>query len=139
MKREIKFRAWTGAEMEYSVIVGKYGAFYVNPGVKGDGLDEKDKACLTTFNTLYPINTSIMQFTGLKDKNGKEIYEGDIVKDKPEEMKEIIYQIKWNEFCARFDLWWKDGSSCIKSDLVDSPTCYEVIGNIYENPEIITQ
>ena len=81
INREIKFRVWNGSEMVYDVIVGIFGIFYVNRG-NTFGLDENDSASLTPFNTRYPDNTPVMQFTGLKDKNGKEIYEGDIIQFK---------------------------------------------------------
>lgn len=80
MKRELKFRAWNGMELVYDITVGRFGNFYVNPGDKKNGLDPKDSASLTPFNTKYPDSVPIMQYAGLKDKAGKEIYEGDIVK-----------------------------------------------------------
>lgn len=76
----------------------------------------------------------INQFTGLLDKNGKEIYEGDIIKtDQPWRLPMLV---QWNDKYARFGL-------VVKMFAVNSPTlgnyrnCIEVIGNIYENPELI--
>lgn len=72
----------------------------------------------------------LMQFTGLHDKNGDEIYEGDIVKMFSGDIAKIIYQ---QNLCA-FRVWKKnsswDGSRNVNNDL-------EIIGNIYENPELL--
>lgn len=134
--REIKFRAWVG-KMEYDITTGKFGTFFVNEGVKGDGLDERDSATLTPFNTKIPNDTPVMQYTGLKDKNGKEIYEGDIVvlKNKPSyfdaKHMEGKYEVGFNKEQLSFIglpyniLTWSGTESV------------EVIGNIYENPELI--
>lgn len=90
------------------------------------------------------VNTILMQFTGLKDKNNKEVYEGDIVqffpyhlcKSKKWKTMAINGQVIFNnnsQFCIRYKDVKDEGEF---SDYLFPIEC-RVIGNIYENPELL--
>ena len=85
----------------------------------------------TVTSTVIP--ETVGQFTGLKDKNGKEIYEGDIATD-----GENIYTVEFSMWSYAF-VWDKHGSQndfhFEKSDNQEM----ELIGNIYDNPELRTK
>ena len=77
-----------------------------------------------------PNGVIAMQYTGLKDKNGKEIYEGDICKVS-DDIYEIIYSVKDASFRGKF--YKKPMEHYYLSPILNN---FEVIGNIYENPEL---
>jgi hypothetical protein len=117
MNREIKFRAWDGKQMDYNDIFIRASG---NPPIY-EGRERPD--------------LTLMQFTGLKDKNGNEIYEGDIVchdshrtpRTKPAAVRSPS---------TRKVITWALGKRANGRNLAKSAR-FVIIGNIYENPELL--
>ena len=134
MSREIKFRAWD-KDGQYMRTETPFDIHYNSKAemfAKGE-------------------DVILMQFTGLHDKNGVEIYEGDILgviwcdgfycnHDESENYRGEIYQVKYqgdNDYPA-FDLSPHPGSDANGLSEMKAVSCgYKVIGNIYENPELL--
>ena len=127
--KTLKFRIWNGMEMVYDITSGKFGTFYVNPE-KGDGLNPEDTASLTVNTTKYPEGTPVMQYSGIDDKNGKEIYEGDIFKLGAE--KEV-FEVRFEHGC--FMAFCKGKQYGLIGEL---QICFiDIIGNIYQDAELL--
>lgn len=128
MNREIKFRVWSEEDKEY----------------------RKDCLLLKLFNCVTGLFATIFndegdrfdieQYTGLKDKNGKEIYEGDIVEE------DIDFNSKMTDGTFRYKVYWNEDELCwsldpigpesIHNDLWELNSSCRVIGNIHENLEL---
>ena len=107
-KREIKFRAWskTGKKMYQP------HAFVEHYKIRKD--------------------LELQQFTGLKDKNGREIYSGDLLRHNEGSKS---YEVMWNDMG-----FWELDDSCLGMVMRDNPNGLEIIGNIYEEtPDLLTQ
>ena len=131
--REIKFRAWD-TQVEEML----YGVEHTYDGYK---------VPMPSFGAVLdcPDFYDVMQYTGLKDKNGVEIYEGDILelRANPFDRKKDLFQVvfkdggfrdEWNNYIGQYlppDIRNKQGGRVRLNE-----AC-EVVGNIYENKELL--
>jgi len=128
--REIKFRAWNGEKMIY-----RCGICYSHGHWEVFGPHDYEAGRrLGVLNSKRFPNLVLMQYTGLKDKNGKEIYEGDIVIVRGEGIRPKIYTVEWLDTYGGFA--FLDDEKAIPACEVPVLFC-EVLGNIYENPELV--
>jgi uncharacterized phage protein (TIGR01671 family) len=125
--RDIKFRAWDGETMYDSDSVVAY---------LGAGFIERFSFDEDAIRLEKTVVTHLMQYTGLKDKNGVEIYEGDILEIcalhpvKPT----FVTEVKWNKgsFTASKGRLYRTLAHWAAGGV-------EIIGNIYESPELLEQ
>jgi uncharacterized phage protein (TIGR01671 family) len=160
MSREIKFRVYDKADHPWykNPNISRWSYFGPEYFINDDGYIQFEAT-----QEGGPIGdhdqdrfSPIMQYTGLKDKNGKEIYEGDILEHKSKYNHvagkfEVVYNLEDKDFAAfclqRVDkkTWTKDleGKLSGWEGVVGSQGHLikelEVIGNIYENPELINE
>jgi len=129
--REIKFRAWLKEEKK---MVNVETIDFTDKSIQYLEKNEFINAYL--LRRMIFDDIELMQYTGLKDKNGKEIYEGDILFFRDENMKYVVV--------------WQDAAFIIKSIeirkysekmcwLDDTEICCEIVGNIYENKKLLEE
>ena len=129
--REIKFRAWLKEEKK---MVNVETMDFTDKSIQYLKKNEFINAYL--LRRMIFDDVELMQYTGLKDKNDKEIYEGDILFFRDENMKYVVV--------------WQDTAFIIKSIeirkysekmcwLDDTEICCEIVGNIYENKNLLEE
>lgn len=125
--REIKFRGYNAKNKEWL-----YGCYLINRGehfICPDGIQPPDK----TPEDYQVIPDTLGQFTGLHDKHGKEIYEGDIVLQRGYgRIKPMVVRFEQGAFIVG----WHNGSSTATRPMLIQKRG-EIIGNIHDNPELL--
>ena len=126
--REIKFRAWLKKE---KMMIKWYPQFF------------SDTSPVTHYSDEFPNpedydDIILMQYTGLHDKNGKEIYEGDILKVIFENHSEN-FRVDWSDIYAGWDCEGVSLSELLGMEHGEITHNVEIIGNIYENPELLKE
>ena len=127
--REIKFRAWDKVKGVMIYEDSEDNDFLIGLDGNVGSYDDDDGGKIGLHEHWYKADVELMQFTGLKDKNGKEIYEGDIVKSN------LIGEnrLSWVNF-------W-DGCFTVEGSglaaLAYKIFGWEIIGNIYEHSNLL--
>jgi uncharacterized phage protein (TIGR01671 family) len=130
--KEIKFRAWD--KMNKKIFYLEHKEIFYD-------LNDRNNLNLVFYKTNDKIidegigDFELMQYTGLKDKNGKEIYEGDIVEiEETGETYIVEFDIKKAKYIFRDNC-----GTGHNFDFNYYGNTFEVIGNIYENPELLEE
>lgn len=141
---ELKFRAWSGSQM-FTFEPSNKHRYYIAIGGESWGVYDKNDARVFI---KEDEGTDLMQYIGQRDKNDKEIFEGDILKvhiftqELGENMgvregeKEFIARVVWQT-----GGWWLEGEETAYNGFVLwlnglHEESFEVIGNVYETPEL---
>ena len=128
--REVKFRAWLPKQGR----IYNWNEFYSIRRMIGGkislSLSQPSGASFTVYD-----NFTLMQYTGLKDKNGKEIYEGDILRG--DCLNESVYTVVCEYIPEAAEYVLQNHKDYCVNLSVSLEGDFEIIGNIYENPELL--
>lgn len=140
MNKEIKFRAWdvvndVMAYMSQKGIVAEDGVEYT---IGGFWFTIRNRV-YSLWEVLHDTDFHVMQFTGIKDRDTKEIYQSDLVKVANNQVYEVVWleELEYEEKCAGWGLKQVKGE--ILPFLFDSYAIdhCEIIGNIHDNADLI--
>lgn len=108
----------------------KFRAWYKKEKIMLNVIDEVYSECFP-YDFIKSKNLVPVQYTGIKDMNGKEIYDGDILFDGDKKYYKVVFEN------GSYRAEYTDGFEEYSLDLIDVAHCCEIVGNIYENPELL--
>ena len=123
--REIKFR---GKTQDGKWVYGDL----IHSGTDTIAILELDAPCLELVTDVVP--DTIGQFTGFKDDDGKDVYEGDVVVERDFLFESKPYVVKYDASYGAFKFFDSDNGFLLSLDFLDM----KVIGNIHDNPNLLT-
>lgn len=132
MSREIKFKAWVESKCGEPSVMVDVLTLHCYPNGAPERVCDMTKKYK---DDVYDI--TLLQYTGLRDKNGRKIYEGDIIKDYD---GDGIHTVEYFENCfCLVRMSWGEGRDMKKRvpHILEWWDTLEVIGNIHENPELL--
>lgn len=134
--REIKFRVWDKVESKlFSPVYEAYNGRLLDLSISLSGeLLRRTLENPCEHQSLFPDRYVVMQFTGWKDKNGNEIYEGDLIMAYKSGPYEVIWQSHSGQWIMQSV---KDGRGYRQMAYDYAQIDYEIIGNIYQHPHLI--
>ena len=131
---------------------GEWAEGYYLPGMKLPGYDGENDFIVMSDGDYFAINPiTLCQYTGLTDKNGKKIWENDILRysydydgspflKDGEEIKYRVGAVFWSEWRGSWAVCGRGNKKCTNNDVFKynrNPNRTEVIGNIFDNPELL--
>lgn len=146
MSRVIKFRSWTPESDEDGIVIpGRMNYQLMHQALRAVRTETREVPEALMFDHvtsgIYELNEQLashgdrlMQFTGLLDKNGKEIYEGDVVR-----CGRSITVVEWENEINQ-DFYWGNAAGFVfnfNPNEMGETRDFEVIGNIYETPNLL--
>jgi uncharacterized phage protein (TIGR01671 family) len=146
MQREIKFRGKRVDTKEwvygYAVPNEDKTEWYIVESVEPDASYGAEETTMFSPMWYQVIPETVGQYTGLKDKNSQKIYEGDIVNCEKRGAAFYRSVVVYNSIMGRHDVnamgcMFPMTLDCYEDDISIDGNDYEVIGNIYENPELL--
>jgi len=129
--REIKFRFWSIVDNQY------VGCYDVDPGGRWMHVGAGDQLYYT--NDVDAQEFVMEQYIGIKDKNGKEIYEGDLIRyQNNSNLDSVVFTVKWSDESLGWIIWAEKEGCCLTNDrFINQFNHIEIIGNIHENKNLL--